>query len=58
MLFLKYFMLLQQEQSGLGYVYNFNGGLLLAIREMELFLDAVYPEHREGMIAHIWEIYW
>ena len=34
--------------SGLGYGDNFNAVLVSnAIREMELFLDAVYPEHRE-----------
>lgn len=34
--------------SGLGYGDNFNAVFVSnAIREMELFLDAVYPEHRE-----------
>lgn len=34
--------------SGLGYGDNFNAVLVSnAIREMELFLDAIYPEHRE-----------
>lgn len=34
--------------SGLGYGDNFNAVLVSnAIREMELFLDSIYPEHRE-----------
>jgi glycerol-3-phosphate dehydrogenase (NAD(P)+) len=34
--------------SGLGYGDNFNAVFVSnAIREMELFLDAIYPEHRE-----------